>query len=356
MCVACSGAAGTARPAAPPAPAPRPHIIDLMPDFWSFWDRAGAATGAERVARFKEIALGPHLDYYTKVPHLPSDERLEKYLDTLAPAIPALRRIDAEFHDQLPRGYASFIAAYPDMDRDLPIYVGPSLFTSSGQSRDLDGRIIVMYGLDVVAVVLADVTNHLPDIHHEMFHAYHWQRNSVVAAAGRESFEETRTTPMYYDLWSEGLAVLAARRLNPGAPLALLLSSPVLPEKGPPVAARVAEELRERLDSTDLDEIGQYFFFSTKRTDFPPRIAYYVGLQVAEEVGRRMSMDAMLRLQGADLRREVESALRAIEGRGAQPSAAAPSKKSTTPDSSEYSAPTTTRPASAINRSRSGEP
>jgi len=313
--VACGGPARTVRPAAPPAPAP--HIIDLMPDFWKFWDSAGTAAGPERVARFKEIALGPHLDYYMKLPNIPSDERLAEYLDTLAPAIPALRRIDGEFRDQRPRGFASFLAAYPDLDPELPIYVGPSLFTSSGQSRDLDGRIIVMYGLDVVAVVLGDVTNHLPDIHHEMFHAYHWQRNPVVAAAGRESFEETRTTPMYYDLWSEGLAVLAARRLNPGAPLALLLSSPVLPEQGPPVAARVAGELRERLDSTDLDEIGQYFFFRTKRTDFPPRIAYYVGLQVAEEVGRRMPMEAMVRLEGADLRREVETALRAIETRGA---------------------------------------
>jgi hypothetical protein len=317
--VACGGPAHTVRPAAQPEPPPAHalHVIDLMPDFWKFWDGAGASAGPERIARFKEVALAPHLDYYTNVPHIPSDERLAKYLDTLAPAIPALRRIDAEFRDQLPRGFASFLAAYPDMDPDLPIYVGPSLFTSSGQSRDLDGRIVVMYGLDVVAVVLGDVTNHLPGIHHEMFHAYHWQRNPVVAAAGRQSFEETRTTPMYYDLWPEGLAVLAARRLNPGAPLALLLSSPVLPEQRPPVAARVAGEMRERLDSTNLEEIGQYFFFSTKRTDFPPRIAYYVGLQVAEEVGRRLPMEAMVRLQGEDLRREVEGALRTIEARGA---------------------------------------
>jgi hypothetical protein len=311
---ACGGGRHTVRPAAPPGPAPR--VTNLMPAFWSFWERAGDVAGAERIAMLKEIALKPHLDYYTKVPHIPSDERLATYLDTLAPAIPALRRIDAEYREQLPRGYASFLATYPDLNPDLPIYVGPSLFTSSGQVRDLDGRTIVMFGLDVLAVVLADVENHLPDIHHELFHAYHWQRNAIIAAAGREGFEEERTTPMYYDLWSEGLAVLAARRLNPQAPLALVLASTVLPEQGPPVLSRVAGELRERLDSTDLEEIGDYFFFKTKRTDFPPRIAYFVGMQLAEEVGRRLSMEEMVRLEGAELRRVVEEGLRAIEARG----------------------------------------
>jgi hypothetical protein len=289
-----------------------------MPAFWSFWERAEGAAAAERIALLKEVALAPHLEFYTKVPEIPSDERLATFIETLAPAIPALRRIDGEYREQLPRGFASFLAAYPDMDPRLPIYVGPSLFTSSGQVRDLDGRTIVMFGLDVLAVVLPDVQNHLPDIHHEMFHAYHWQRNPVVAAAGRQSFEEERTTPMYYDLWAEGLALLSTRRLNPDAPLALILASEALPEGGPPVAARVAGEMRQLLDSTDLAKIGEYFFFRTKRTDFPPRIAYYVGLEMAEEVGRRLSMDAMLRLQGADIRREVEAGLRAIEGRAGQ--------------------------------------
>jgi hypothetical protein len=182
--------------------------------------------------------------------------------------------------------------------------------------RDLDGRTIVFYGLDVVAVVLPDVTNHVPDIHHELFHAYHWQRNPAIAAAGRESFSETRTTPMYNDLWTEGLALHAVRRMNPDAPLALVLASRELPEKGPPVLARVAGELRQRLDVTNLKEVGDYFFFHTTRADLPSRIAYYVGLRLAEQVGRRLSMDEMIRLEGPALRREIDRGLAELEAGG----------------------------------------
>jgi hypothetical protein len=299
--------------AAMPAPAPAPNVTDLMPAFWAFWDAAEGKAGAARISLLKEKAIAPHRAFYEKIVKIPSDERLGQILDTLGPAVPALRRIDGEFKDQLPKGFASFLAAYPDMNASLPIYVGPSPFTSSGQSRDLDGRTIIFYGLDVIAVVLADTTNHLPDIHHEMFHAYHWQRNPEAATAGRESFEKTRTAPMYHDLWAEGLALHAVRRLDPDAPLALVLASKALPVEGPKVLRRVAGELRQRLDVTDLDEVGDYFFFTPKRQDLPSRIAYYVGMRLAEEVGRGRSMEELVRLQGKELREAIEAGLRRLE-------------------------------------------
>ena len=315
---ACAGGRPRVRAAAPEVSAARvgPQVVALMPEFWSFLTRAEGAAGPERIRLLKELALAPHRELYEEVVGIPSDERLAEYLETLGPAIPALWRIDREFHEQLPRGVASFRAAYPDLDEALPLYVGPSLFTSSGQVRDLQGRTIVFYGLDVMAVVLADVTDHLPDMHHELFHAYHWQRNPEIAAAGREAFSEQRTTPVYYDLWSEGLAVYAAHRLNPEAPLALLLSSPDLAEKGPGVLARVAGELRRRLDVTDLQEVGDYFFFRSRRSDLPSRSAYYVGLRLAEEVGRTRSMQEMIRLSGSALRSTIESELIALERAG----------------------------------------
>ena len=291
------------------APQPAANLTDLMPAFWDFWARAEGKSGDERITLLKQVALEPHRVFYEKVVQIPSDQRLGEILDTLSPSVSVLRRVDGEFHAQFPGAWASFLTAWPDLDRSLPIYVGPSLFTSSGQVRDLDGRTIVFYGLDVVAVVLSDETNHVPDIHHELFHAYHWQRNAAIAAAGRESFSETRTTPMYNDLWTEGLALLAVRRMNPDAPLALVLASKELPEKGPPVLARVAGELRQRLDVTNLKEVGDYFFFHTSRTDIPSRIAYYVGLRLAEQVGRRLSMEEMIGLEGAALRREIDRGL-----------------------------------------------
>jgi len=294
-----------------------PDIIPLMPDFWAFWERAESKPSAERVALLKEVVIAPQRNFYENVVGVPSDERLAEFIDVLTPAIPALRRIDDEFREQMPGAYAQFLAAHPELDRRLPIYVGPSLFSSSGQVRDLDGRAIVFYGLDVMAVVLADVLDHRPDIHHELFHAYHWQRNPDIAAVSRESFSKSRTTPMYYDLWIEGLALHATRLLNPDAPLALILASKDLPEKGPAVLARVAGELRQRLDVTNLDEVGDYFFFRSRREDLPSRIAYYVGLRLAGEVARTHTLDQMLALDGAELRRVVDEGLSRLATGGA---------------------------------------
>jgi hypothetical protein len=308
-------ACGGERPPEPAAAeaAATPNLTDLMPAFWAFWEQAEGKDPAEQVRLLKEVAIAPHRDFYEKVIGVPSDDRLKKILETLTPSIPALRRIDGEFKEQLPKGFASFRAAYPDMDRTLPIFAGPSLFTSSGQSRDFEGRTIVFYGLDVIAVVLPDVTNHLPDIHHEMFHAYHWQRNPEIAAAGKDAFEKTRKSPMYYDLWSEGLALYAVRHLDPDAPLSIVLSSRALPDEGPRVLKRVAGELRQRLDVTNLDEVGDYFFFTPKRKDLPSRIAYYVGLRLVEEVGKGRSMEDLVTLGGKDLRAAIDSGLAKLE-------------------------------------------
>ncbi|HUD72402.1 MAG TPA: hypothetical protein VMQ62_10610 [Dongiaceae bacterium] len=304
-------AKGAAAPA--PSTSPVPNLIPLMPDFWAFWDRAEGKPPAERVALLKEVAIAPHRTFYEKITGVPSDERLTQFIDMLGPAIPALKRIEQEFREQMPGAYATFLAAHPDLDRTLPIYVGPSLFSSSGQVRDLDGTTIVFYGLDVMAVVLADTTDHRPDIHHELFHAYHWQRNPRIAAATRDSFEKTRTTPLYNDLWIEGLAEYEARRLNPNAPLETVLASKELPVKGPLVLATVAGELRQKIDGTDIDDVGDYFFFHTRRADLPSRSAYYVGLRLADEVAKTHTLDQMIALDGPALRQVVDEGLRALE-------------------------------------------
>ena len=50
-------------------------------------------------------------------------------------------------------------------------------------------------------------------------------------------------------------------------------------------------------------------FFRTSRKDLPSRVAYYVGLRLVEQVGRRLTMDEMIRLEGPALRREIDRGL-----------------------------------------------
>jgi len=45
----------------------------------------------------------------------------------------------------------------------------------------------------------------------------------------------------------------------------------------------------------------------------PPGAAYYVGLEVAKQLGRRYTLRELARLEGPRLRDEIAAALRAIE-------------------------------------------
>lgn len=309
--------------AAPASPAPdapaAPRVVDLMPDFWRFWAAAEGRDLAEQVRLLRDEFIAPHRAFYDKVAGAAADERLAQYLRILTPEMPALRRVADEFPSQLRSGFASFLAAYPDFDPDVPIYIGPTLFSSSGQVRYLDGRPVIVFGLDVFAVMMADTPDRVPDVHHELFHAYHWQRNAWIAEAGREFHGPGGRVPLYFNLWSEGLALFAARRMDVGAPLAEVLSSRSLAETGPEVVARVAGELRERRNDTDAAAARDYFYLSTKRADIPPRIAYLVGLRMAEEVGRRLTIDQMVALHGHRLRRAVSRGLKALERRAPPP-------------------------------------
>jgi hypothetical protein len=302
------------------AAAPPKTVIDVMPEFWKFWDEAQASGGgkdtgdpAQRVRRFRELVIAPHQKFYDEVIKVPDDARLATYLDQLAAAAPALRRVSAAFPGQLERAMETFTKAYPDFDRSIPIFLAPSLYTSSGQVRTLEGRWVIFYGLDVIAVILGERDDWTVDIHHEMFHAYHYLKNPEIAEAARSFFTPGKTSPLYYNLWSEGMAVYAARRLNPGAPLAHLLSFESLAREAPPLLPRLAREIRERLDSTDPNDERDYFFLGGKRPGVPPRSAYYVGLRVAETLATRFTQEQLVRLHGKGLRGEIARALETLE-------------------------------------------
>jgi len=298
--------------------APAPRVVDLMPDFWRFWELAEGREPARRVALLKEIVIDPHRPFYGEVVSVPDDERLAAYLERIAPAIPELREMSRDFPPLFARAWDQFRRTYPNLDPQLPIYFAPSLFTSNGQVRYLGGRPIVMFGLDVSAYLKHDPTalpaldDPLLSVPHELFHAYHWQVNSEVAEAARSFFTPGTTSPLYFDLWSEGLAALASHRLQPSASLGAVLSSEVLAREAPPLGPRLARELRSRLVSTDADEVRDYFFLSSERTDIPRRSAYYIGYRVAAELASSRTLDELALLQGAELLEAIDRTLQGL--------------------------------------------
>ena len=121
--------------------------------------------------------------------------------------------VTSGFARLLAPAYDSFARAFPDLRPIGPIYIVHSIGEFDGGTRKVSGQSRLVFGADVMAQVhhFADET---PFFQHELFHVYHAQFFSDC--------EET-----WCALWSEGLAVLVAQRLNPRATDAeLLLTSP----------------------------------------------------------------------------------------------------------------------------------
>jgi hypothetical protein len=155
----------------------------------------------------------------------------------------------------------------------------------------------LMFGIDVIAR-LHDFPDEQPFFHHELFHVYHGQ-----------FFEECDQA--WCALWMEGLAVLAARTLNPAASDAeLLLGSPrpIRPEvernRKAAVCAAVA-----RLDSNRQTDYAALFSNGPAPGDVPPRFGYYVGYLAAQEAARERSLAQLAHLDNAAARPIVGAAL-----------------------------------------------
>jgi hypothetical protein len=90
-----------------------------------------------------------------------------------------------------------------------------------------------------------------------------------------------------------------------------------LPAELPPVLPALARELVVKLDSRSLVDTRDLFWLGGERSDIPPRSAYGIGALVAEDVLARRGLAAAMRLSGAELRREVGTALARLAQRPA---------------------------------------
>jgi hypothetical protein len=112
-------------------------------------------------------------------------------------------------------------------------------------------------------------------------------------------------------LWDEGLATYVSDWATPHAsPESLLLDIP----KGmvPTCLANLrflVDDLASKLDSKELADYGDYFMFRSKDPRRPKRAGYYLGYLLAKELHARMSMDALLNLEGAPLRNALAATL-----------------------------------------------
>jgi len=136
-----------------------------------------------------------------------------------------------------------------------------------------------------------------PFFHHELFHVYHAQFFDECAQA-------------WCALWMEGLATLAAQRLNPGASDAELLLNQPRPIRADVERDRSAAvcAVARLVDSKAAADYAGLFSNGPALEGLPPRVGYYVGYLVAEEAARGRSLMSLAHLRNPAARKVVDAA------------------------------------------------
>ncbi len=300
---------------------PETRIVSVMPAFWSVMDPKSPAD--TRAARFQQSVIAAQPGLYGPVIPLGADFSYEQYVgEQLAPLLPTMREVDARMRPQIDAGLVQLRERVGDVG-GLTIYIAPSLFSSNGQVRVVDDRPVVMFGVDVQAYAELEL---LPAasrydmrayIAHELLHAFHYGVNPEMRHAATTLFDEKSPAPLYLNLWIEGLATCVSMSMDGDGSVERALMSDRLPAELPPVLPALARELVVKLDSRSLVDTRDLFWLGGERSDIPPRSAYGIGALVAEDVLARRGLAAAMRLSGAELRREVGTALARLAQRPA---------------------------------------
>jgi hypothetical protein len=289
-----------------------PPIVNVMPAYWAFRAQATASREAQ-VAALRQQVLQAYPRLYGPFVSVPGDGDLADWLGNMAPLEPEMRRLEPLILAEIARGAALLTRAMGPAP-DMHIYVAPSLFTSNGQVRWLDRRPVVLFGVDVQAYAERELMAGVADkalgsfIAHELFHAHHYAMNPEIAAAAELLFSQTATPPLYLNLWIEGLATCAARRIAGGGVERALMMEGLHARVGP-LVPRLAGELGTRLESTDRQDRITYFWLNEGTTAVPSRSAYAMGMLVADEVLKQRSLVEAARLSGPGLQAAIAEAL-----------------------------------------------
>lgn len=284
------------------AAAPAPPFRSLVAAFDRMATAAAPLPPAQRVARFRAEVAPLLPDFY--LPQGRDPARRDAQVAEAIADYPAQRtRIlaAAQLVEARRAGAGTrFARFFPDYRPVVPVYLLHSLGEMDGGTRTIGGRTALIFGADMIAHY-HDAASIGPLFDHELFHTYHGA-----------FFPDC--PQVWCQLWAEGLAVLVAARMNPGADdraLLLTFPRPIRPEVEPRFAA-AACAVRERLDSEDA--VSALFNGGDALPGWPPRMGYLVGLRVAEAMARDRTPAALAHLPPAEVRGELERTLHALGG------------------------------------------
>ena len=282
------------------------QLIDTTDEFARIWDETASLPDAQRTEKFKaefaKVLPGFYdhhrLDGMTEAKY---DEWLLKSLKSYPEQRAGIARVSKEFTQLMAPAQASFQKAFGEMSGYRAVYLVNSLAEFDGGTRELPDGEHLMFGADMIDK-LYKTTPIQPFFHHELFHLYH----------GR-TFGNCE--PIWCSLWTEGLAVYVASKLNADATDASLLLTFPVPLRAAVERDRAAAicSVVAKLDSMDSADYPP-LFQGRPQPDarFPPRYGYYIGYLVAQDLGRARSLEQLAVLTPTQAEPLIKQSIRAM--------------------------------------------
>ena len=252
------------------------NYFDLTADFARLVEETAGMEDAARVALFRKrmdsLLPGFYVPRFGFTPEQ-YDALIVAALKGFEEQRVGYERVQREFPAAFAAGIQHFRKTFPGFKLDVPVYLLHSLGEMDGGTRELGGKLHLVFGADVIARA-HDSRGLTPFLDHELFHVEH----------GRH-FPEC--PQLWCALWAEGLATYAAKVMNPGADDRQLLLTLPEPIRAPVDASWPAAACftRARLYSKESADMQALFGGSAGGKKFPERFGYYVGLRVIEELG-----------------------------------------------------------------------
>jgi hypothetical protein len=284
-------------------PDDRPHLHNSALRFAEFWDANKDKPADAQVAAFKAQVAPVYPGFYSaeRRKNQLTPAQYDAAIESAIKEFPAIRTayIDKarQFQAELPGYTASFKAAFPDFQPPEDIYVLHSLGEMDGGMRQIDGKVVMIFGVDSM-VKYHGTGRESAFFHHELFHIYH-----------RPAMEACEDGGIWANLWREGLAVHVSKVLNPDAnDVELLLDFPNhMAVQTRAVLPAALAQLESVLDKTDDETYAGLFYGSGNAGNLPKRRGYYLGYLVAQEAGKTRSMQELAKLQCPQIRELVHT-------------------------------------------------
>ncbi len=289
--------AQAAPPEVPPAaPATAPFTV-LTDDFARFADETVNIPDAERVAKFHAVfdPLLPGFYNNKGAAQARFDSLIAASLKSFPGDRAAIMATTERFADAYARGEARFRKIFRDYRQQMPVYLVQSINQMDGGTRTINGRATLVFGAEMITH-LHDQSIIGPLLDHELFHTYHARFFRGCAQ-------------LWCSLWREGLATYVAERMNPGATdrqLLLTLPAAIRPLVDPRLGAAMCQ-LRSKFDSTAPEDYAAFFNFRVAKSAFPSRFGYYLGLLIAEKIGKDVPLEKLARMPDTKVRPMIEA-------------------------------------------------